>query len=110
MVPLPTYFITAGEGATRPLPSDGLDDGAELCGNLTWLGHAGRTEVAGLSVAFLSGLYDGASYATAGNTPARGSYSEEVVEELLIEANAYRKDVGIDLLLTAEWGGGSSWL
>ena len=36
----------------------------------------------------------------------KAGFSEEHIEELLIAGRAYRKDLGIDVLLTSDWGVG----
>jgi len=106
-VPLPIFFVTADEGKDRALPTDDLADGGDLGGGITFLGLSGRKTVCGLEVAYLSGTYDAAIYASGKAAAlARGRYSEEAVEELLIEAHAYRRDKGVDVLLTSEWGEG----
>jgi hypothetical protein len=56
---------------------------------------------------FYPGKFNAASYASSSgftSGPRRGAYSEAAVEELLMEAGAYRRDRGIDVLLTSEWG------
>lgn len=56
---------------------------------------------------FITGKFNAASYASSSgftSGPRRGAYSEAAVEELLMEAGAYRRDKGIDVLLTSEWG------
>eukprot|EP01052_Picozoa_sp_SAG31_P018477 SAG31_NODE_1310_length_8870_cov_2.332231_11_plen_143_part_00 len=54
-IPLPTYFIAGDEVAKPPVALP--DDGCELCPNLHYLGRQGVTDVAGLAVAYLSGVY-----------------------------------------------------
>ena len=53
--PIPTYCIAGDERSSPPhaLP----DDGCELCPNLRYLGRQGVATVAGLTVAFLSGVF-----------------------------------------------------
>lgn len=59
------------------------------------------------TLTFFAGKFNAASYASSSgftSGPRRGAYSEAAVEELLMEAGAYRRDKGIDVLLTSEWG------
>ena len=73
-----------------------MADGCELCPNLTYLGAAGRRDVGGLSVCFLSGVFDPDFYGIADPTEARDlqwrdgvaakdRYREEDVQKLLME-------------------------
>ena len=58
-IPIPCYFIAAADGKLRSsLSINDLPEGGELCPNLHWLGPGGVLEVAGLEVAFLSGVYE----------------------------------------------------
>ena len=96
---LPLYFIAGEEAAGTTGPIDGLEEGGELCENITYLGRWGKQMLHGLSVCYLSGVYDAAKYSVLGNASSEGgasaaqftpAYTEEHVEELLIAADAYR--------------------
>jgi len=108
-VPIPCFFICGREGPTATSLIDGHPDGVEICKNLTYLGRHGRKEVAGLAVCYLSGVYDGETYHNEDPPSDEGSkyysaYHESHVEEALIAGYGYKKDKGIDILLTTEWG------
>ena len=65
-ISVPTYFITGdedpGKGSTSLV--DDIQDGGEVCKNLTFLGRAGAKRLpCGLSVAYLSGAYKPDKYA-----------------------------------------------
>jgi len=108
-VPVPTYFICGAEGANSTMLIGGHPNGVELCKNLTYLGRHGRKDISGLKVCFLSGVYEEAFYGAA-DPPTDGEqryynqYHEEHVEETLIAGFGYKKELGVDILLTAEWG------
>ncbi len=78
--------------------------------NLHYLGRSGVKEVSGLSIAYLSGVYEAASYHESA-TPARGlryenAYLESDVSALIAavaQREATTKTAGVDILLTAEW-------
>ena len=72
-VPLPTYIIAGDEPDSPPVPLP--NDGCELCPNLHYLGRQGVSEIAGLTIAFLSGVYKSATdYAAARTSVLSGSY------------------------------------
>jgi hypothetical protein len=99
-VPVPTYFITGAEDGEPPVALP--EDGAVLCPNLTYLGRQGVKEVAGLDVAFLSGVHDAARLAEP--RPREGydaAYRQTDVDWLKSKTTA-----ATDLLLTAEWAEG----
>lgn len=94
--PIPIYFIAGrsvvSDSAVRMLAKQ----------NAFFLGRSGLRDIAGIRVAFLSGVYDTQSF-------EQGSdryYSRDDIETLLIDAGAYVAGGGIDVLLTTEPGSG----
>ena len=58
-VAIPTYFIVSNDADTSlidKLPNK--NEGGEICPNLTFLGRFGIKNINGISVAYLSGIYD----------------------------------------------------
>ena len=121
-ISVPTYFITGdedpGKGSTSLV--DDIQDGGEVCKNLTFLGRAGAKRLpCGLSVAYLSGAYKPDKYALdaafAGRRNAKTlapHYISSDVDEIVRaarggedgEENEEFSLAGVDVLLTAEWG------
>ena len=108
-VPVPTFFICGAEPEGLPV---GLpEEGCEICHNLTYLGRQGTREIAGLTVKYLSGVYDPSTY----STPRPTTNADDLQFD-----NKYRaRDIfhvpngcewlsssrgPVDVLLTAEWG------
>ena len=81
-LPLPIYFI-AGEEAHSAL-IDHLPDGGEVCHNLHYLGRAGVKKVGGLTVAFLSGVFDGERYFDVNEEQRREGYEGHYIEDDVI--------------------------
>lgn len=94
--PIPIYFIAGGnivsDSAVRMLVKQ----------NAFFLGRGGLREIAGIRVAYLSGLYDTQCFERGSD----GYYSRDDIETLLIDAGAYVAGGGIDILLTTEPGTG----
>jgi hypothetical protein len=115
-VPIPTYFITADEDDAKGCTSliDDTPDGGELCKNLTFLGRKGVKRLpCGLTVAYLSGGYHPAKYTESAVFHRRSgkafhpNYLAEDVDALIEEATKGDEEtslVGVDILMTAEWG------
>jgi hypothetical protein len=101
--PIPTHFITAGEELPECMNS--VITGGEICPNINYLGQAGLATVAGLTVAFLSGVYDPEQYRSPASDKPSAKFSRSQVEGLLQEAKQ-AGFAGVDALLTADWGRG----
>jgi hypothetical protein len=102
-VPIDTYFITAGE--ELPDCMNSVQAGGEICAKMNYLGQAGLKTVAGLSVAFLSGVYDPEQYRSAPSDKPSPKFCRVQVEDLLKETKQAGFS-GVDALLTADWGRG----
>lgn len=109
-IPIPTYFICGDEsveaGATDTI--DNLQDGGSICHNLNYLGRSGVKQVSGLTVAYVSGVYEEAKYK---NRPAssftyNSTYHAAEIEHFKQIIKTETSENGIDLLLTTEWGKG----
>lgn len=93
--PFPTYFIAGEEKWSEPI--DGLPNGGSIATNLHYLGDKGITSIAGLQVAFLSGVRKEETY----NCQQRniGKYDPYYVRnDTKIPYNSK-----IDVALTCEW-------
>ena len=82
-LPVPTFFI-AGDEQHHAL-IDGLSAGGELCPGLTYLGRAGVAKLGGLSVGFLSGLYDSERYFDVDEEQRLTRYDAHYVEDDVIK-------------------------
>lgn len=109
-IPVPVYFICSGEqpsnGSTTYINE--LPDGGELCSNLFYLGRSGVKSIAGLEVGYLSGAYDAQEY---DSDPSKSLWRSTQYERHYTQTDLGKvvkgsTDVGLDLLLTAEWGEG----
>lgn len=118
-------FLTGGEGTQLPQPApsfgapvwfiggnhepwlalDGLGP-AELAPGLTYLGRAGTCQIAGLSVAFLSGAYG--PRVSEGPALARDTFKDKTcwVREELDHLAEIAGTTSVDLLVTHEWPAG----
>lgn len=117
-VPIPTYFITGGEDDAKGCTTlvDDIPDGGELCRHLTFLGRRGVKRLpCGLTVAYLSGGYDATKYEQSAVFHRRGAKTFQphyLAEDVAAIVEAVTKDdeemslVGVDVLMTAEWGEG----
>jgi hypothetical protein len=109
LVPVPTFFICGAEPGELPVALP--DEGCEICQNLTYLGRRGTREIAGLTVAYLSGVHDPLRYAVPRDPAGAGVAG---ADELSFDAAYRSEDVEwlsaacgtADVLLTAEWGQG----
>eukprot|EP00466_Bigelowiella_natans_P014490 jgi/Bigna1/67266/fgenesh1_pg.3_\ len=142
-IPIPTYFIggkETGEAATellrmRSVGSDDSEGGGKtekkemnekttaqparvlkLAENLSFLGRQGRVDIAGLSVAFLSGRFSPEYFMNPPDyeehlKPYNTWYCDDHLDDLLdnaggdpdiVPANSPLRK-GVDLLLTSEW-------
>ena len=59
-VPVPTYFVlgSESEGSTSMVDGDMVESGGEICPGVHYLGRCGVKIIAGLRIAFLSGVHD----------------------------------------------------
>lgn len=112
-LPAPLYFIGGNHEPWRSLDRNGgtVRGGDALVPGVHFLGRSGAVEVAGMRVAFLSGIRrpDGPTLSTARERAALGSPREEgyyVQEEL----DALRRVPRADLLLTHDWPLGSDFV
>lgn len=115
-VPIPTYFITGDDDDAAGCTSlvDDIPDGGQLCENLHFLGRAGVKRLpCGLHVGYLSGAYDAAKFNESAVFHRRSAktfqrhYLSEDVDALVDAAtrgDEERSLVGVDFLMTAEWG------
>merc|ERR1719453_1520463 len=82
-------------------------EGKKLCENLHFLGGFGVQEIEGLTVAYLSGRYDAAVYASQdpekpGPPFIGAAYTRQAIDGL-IQLARKPGSPAIDVLLTAEW-------
>ena len=63
---------------------DHLPDGGDLCPNLHYLGRAGVKKVGGLTVAFLSGVFDGERYFDVNDEQRKKVYERHYTEDDVI--------------------------
>ena len=78
-VAVPTYFICGQEEYTALV--DHMPDGGELCPGLHYLGRAGVKALAGLKVAYLSGVFDAERYFDVDEEPRKVRYEAHYTEE-----------------------------
>lgn len=111
-LPAPLYFIGGNHEPWSSLDRNGgmVRGGAPIARNVHFLGRSGVVEVAGLTLAFLSGVRRpaGAMLATAGerallDPKEQGFYVGEEVDELMRVPTA-------DILLTHDWPTGSGFV
>lgn len=100
-VPIETFFIDSRSAAFL----QAAPEGKQLCEKIHFLGGLGVRELHGLRVAYLSGCYDGATYAKpaeeGGACFVGSAYTATAVKRLIKLAQA--EEAPIDVLLTAEW-------
>lgn len=111
--PAPLYFIGGNHEPWRSLDANGglVHGGPPVARDVHFLGRAGVVEIAGMAVAFLSGIRrpSGPLLQTAierdamGATREHGYFVQEEVDELLRAPRA-------DLLLTHDWPAGSGFV
>ena len=96
--PVPTYFIGAyGKGSAKAIKA--LQDADT---NIHYLGRSGLTQVAGLSVAFLDGLFDEAAFSADvvdGEASCR-NFRELDVAKLKLSLDG---SGDVDVLMTCQW-------
>jgi hypothetical protein len=97
-IPIPTYFVCGNEPQFTLLQ----DDNKEVCTNLKFLGRSGIRDIAGLRVAFLSGVYQPESFRNADQPPSFCHYTRSDVK-LLLEAPRSGFENGVDIFLSSEW-------
>ena len=81
-LPVPTHFIAGAEEHSALI--DHLPDGGELCPGLHYLGRAGVKKVAGLTVAYLSGVWDAERYFDVNEEQRRATYEPHYIEDDVI--------------------------
>ena len=101
VLPLPIYFITSHEHHTALI--DHLPTGGELCPNLTYLGRSGVRRLGGLTVGYLSGVYDSERYFEVNEEERKQRYEQHYTEDDIVALNKEAAGEQLDLLLTAEW-------
>ena len=84
-VPVPTYFIAGDEDHSALI--DHHPNGGELCPGLHYLGRAGVKKVAGLSVAFLSGVWDAECYFDVNEEQRLTRYERHYLEDDVVRLN-----------------------
>ncbi|WP_181905721.1 metallophosphoesterase [Microbacterium bovistercoris] len=112
-LPAPLYFIGGNHEPWRSLDRNGglVRGGAAIVPGVHFLGRSGVVEVAGLRIAFLSGIRrpSGPVLATAqersdlSETREHGFYVQDEVDELMDAGSA-------DILLTHDWPAGSGFV
>lgn len=97
--PLPIYVLGPSSNDQLDYFKDvSIEDGGELCENITYLGRKGiYTAASGLQIAYISGE----QYTAADKT--KFAFRESDVDELLKRAQDDDKFKGIDILMTATW-------
>eukprot|EP00457_Paulinella_chromatophora_P007764 gb/GEZN01007789.1/.p1 GENE.gb/GEZN01007789.1/~~gb/GEZN01007789.1/.p1 ORF type:complete len:380 (-),score=70.83 gb/GEZN01007789.1/:221-1360(-) len=108
-VPLKTYFILGEHDTdTSLVPKEASDsEGADLCPNLHYLGRRGLATLGeGITVAFLSGSYKPDAFMGAQVPTELRYYHRSDLQHLLTKTVEKVQDVGVDVLLTSEWGQG----
>ena len=100
-LPLPIYFVASHEHHTALI--DHLPTGGELCPNLTYLGRSGVRRLSGLTVGYLSGVYDSERYFDVNEEERRHQYERHYTEDDIVALNKEATGEQLDLLLTAEW-------
>lgn len=112
-LPAPLFFIGGNHEPWRSLDANGgeVRGGAPIAHDVRFLGRSGAVQVAGMTVAFLSGirrpsgpmLQTAADRAALGSIREHGYYVRDEVEELRCVPHA-------DLLLTHDWPTGSGFV
>ncbi|GAB5363858.1 hypothetical protein AAMO2058_000919400 [Amorphochlora amoebiformis] len=109
--PLPTYFLAGKEHESTSGLLDSIPDGGEIAPGLRYLGRSGVAEISGLRIGYISGFHDKMYYKNRTPSAVRAKKYQSHFEEedvlALLKAATETKE-GIDILLTNEWGNGSS--
>eukprot|EP00118_Oscarella_pearsei_P012021 m.85212 g.85212 ORF g.85212 m.85212 type:complete len:354 (+) comp36434_c0_seq6:140-1201(+) len=101
LVPLPTYILGPVTASQSKLYGKSVEDGGDLCSNLTYLGRRGFfTLSSGLQIAYLSGIYDETIYSKSERDPEH--FLKEDTDYLLSRTTG-TDYMGVDILLTTEW-------
>eukprot|EP01001_Neometanema_parovale_P003706 NODE_1493_length_1712_cov_104.031466_g1416_i0.p1 GENE.NODE_1493_length_1712_cov_104.031466_g1416_i0~~NODE_1493_length_1712_cov_104.031466_g1416_i0.p1 ORF type:complete len:518 (-),score=97.83 NODE_1493_length_1712_cov_104.031466_g1416_i0:72-1625(-) len=96
VVPLPTYFIIAGNSEVE-LP----EEGGPIAHNIHFLGKSGVTKVCGLTVAFVSGRFD--KFVQTAGMSTITAYTPRSIKDVTVAAGSSEYGRMVDFLLTAEW-------
>lgn len=95
-VPIPTYFIGGNHENNRWLSQ--YPNGEELIKNLHYLGRSGVRQIAGLSIAWVSGNYSLNAFSrTSRKKPRYHHFTQEDIGRVATEQNP------IDILLLHDW-------
>eukprot|EP00123_Amoebidium_parasiticum_P001421 comp12500_c0_seq1/m.7457 comp12500_c0_seq1/g.7457 ORF comp12500_c0_seq1/g.7457 comp12500_c0_seq1/m.7457 type:complete len:626 (-) comp12500_c0_seq1:152-2029(-) len=104
-VPIPTYVL----GGTRRHHAKffaAIPNGGDLAPNIHYLGRRGIFKTAeGLTIAYLSGIYDASTINAIVADDLRPSYTRQDVDQAVGLANTATFK-GVDILLTTEWSKG----
>ncbi|XP_065844438.1 CWF19-like protein 1 [Oscarella lobularis] len=104
-VPLPTYILGPVSAEQVAFYGEDVENGKELCTNLTYLGRRGFfTLSGGLQIAYLSGLYNEETYPKSEREDPVYFHRDDI--DHLLSRTVGRDFAGVDLFISSEWPSG----
>ncbi len=105
--PVPVFFIAGNHEPFAALDADGgrATGGGDWGPNVVYLGRAGKFDVAGVKVAFLSGIYGESTFHRAEEGSLQARAGRHATHYLPAELAAVRTTMaaGVDVLVTHDW-------